>query len=382
VNQYDVIVVGVGGIGSSTLYHLARRGVRVLGLDRFSPGHDRGSSHGQTRMFRRAYYESPRYLPLIDRSFTAWQELAEIRGTTLFHEVGLLQAGPRDGVLIRGLVESADAQELAVEELDAGQVRSRFPGFEVGDRDAAYYEAGAGYLDVEACVTAYAEEAVNSGAELLVGGAVRSWTARSGRVTVETESKSFTADRLVIVPGPWAKDLLLELCIPFEVRRKPLYWYQAEGPEYRAERGAPCFLIESGDGIFYGFPQIDDSGLKVGEHTGGVRVPDPLGLDRGIDPQDQKRVEAFLAACLPGVHRRCVQHTVCMYTMSPDSHFVVDRHPDHDNVVFAAGFSGHGFKFASALGEHLTRMVLDEELELPLEFLGMDRAGLRFTDLD
>ncbi len=382
MSQYDVIVVGVGGVGSSTLYHLARSGVKVLGLDRFSPGHDRGSSHGGMRMVRRAYYEHPSYVPLVDRALQEWRELEESREETLYHPVGILNVGKNDGPLISGVRASVEQHKVDVDELTPAQFKKRAPGIHRADDHVALFEKNAGYLQVEACVQAYADEAVKAGAELRVGGAVRNWSARTSSVTVETESRTFTAGRLVVTPGPWARDLLLDLCIPFEVRRKPVYWYQTEGNDYQASKGVPAFLYETGDGIFYGYPQVDKFGVKVGEHTGGMRVQDPLGLDRGVDPQDQKRVETFLADHLPNVKRRCMQHSVCMYTMSPDSHFVIDRHPHHENVAFAAGLSGHGFKFTSILGKLLAGIVMGEAIDPDLKFLHCNRPGLRFTDAD
>ena len=383
MNQYDAIVVGVGGVGSAVLYHLAQRGAKVLGLDRFAPGHDRGSSHGRSRMWRRAYFEAPEYVPLVDLALTRWRALEELSGKSLLHTTGIVYAGPEGGEILSGVQRSAAEHSVPLESWGKRERKKFADRFHLPDEMHCVFEPEAGYLDVEQCIVSYADAAIQLGAELRIGATVRNFSARGSGVTVETESGQFSAGHLVVTAGPWAKDLLLDLCIPFEVRRKPLYWYAAEDAErYSAAAGCPGFLYESPDGVFYGFPQIDELGVKVAEHSGGLRVPDPLAVDRGLDTQDQKRVEGFVEHYLPGVQRRCTNHTVCMYTMSPDGHFVVDRHFDLPNVSFAAGLSGHGYKFASVLGEALADLAQKGETELPIGFFTAQREGLAFTDLD
>jgi sarcosine oxidase len=374
---YDAIVLGVGGVGSAALLHLARRGVRVLGIDRFAPGHDRGSSHGKTRLIRRAYFEHPDYVPLVQRSFALWHELEQLAGETLYHQVGVLQVGPPSGEVLVGVRASARLHDLPIEELSARDVAARFPGFRVPNDCEAIFETGAGYLFVERCVVAHAEQATRLGAELHAGEAIRGWRAAGAVVVVETDRASYRADRLVIAAGAWAGQLLGELGIPLEVRRKPLYWWQTRGDAYRADRGCPGFLYDLPHGCFYGFPQIDSSGVKVAEHTGGAVVHDPLAVDRAIDPAEQQRVATFVNDYLSEATTQCTDHVVCMYTMTPDAHFVVDRHPEYPQVVFAAGLSGHGFKFTCVLGEVLSQLALDGHTDLPIEFLSVSRPGLR-----
>lgn len=382
MKHYDAIVVGVGGVGSAALFHLAQRGATVLGLDRFAPGHDRGSSHGRSRLISRAYQEHPDYVPLVNRAWELWAELAEKRDCELIKPAGLVRVGPKDGEVLTGVRASAQQHSVPIEEWDAAEGAKHLPGFRIPEDLHCLFEKDAGILDVEKCVEGYAEEAIQLGAELRIGATVRNWSAKGSGVTVETESGQFTAKSLVVTAGPWAKDLLLDLCIPFEVRRKPAYWYETETEHYGLDKGCPAFLYDLPGGVFYGVPEIDEKGVKVAEHSAGLRVPDPLAVDRGLDTQDQKRVEAFLEQYLPGVKRRCTHHMVCMYTMSPDNHFVVDKHPETPNVVFSAGLSGHGFKFASVLGEAMADLVLAGKTDLPIDFLACDRENLAFTDID
>jgi sarcosine oxidase len=377
MDHYDAIVLGVGGVGSAALLHLARRGVRALGIERFAPGHDRGSSHGQTRLIRQAYFEHPDYVPLVLRAFDLWRELEAAAGLQLYRQAGLLEIGPPDGEVIRGVRASAAAHGLKIENLSAAEAERRFPGFRVPGDFSAVFEEQAGYLLVERCVVAHANEAVRRGAELRVGETIRSWRPEGTGVIVETDRGKYGAGRLIITAGAWAGQLVGRLGIPLVVLRKALYWFQARGDGYRVERGCPAYYYELARGSYYGIPQIDEAGVKVAEHTGGAVVADPLSVDRGLDPDDQRRVADFVAEFLSDATSECTRHTVCLYTMSPDAHFVVDRHPEHPQVAFAAGLSGHGFKFTPVLGEALCQLALDGKSNLPIGFLSTGRESLR-----
>ncbi len=374
---YDVIILGTGGVGSAAAFHLARRGARVLGIDRFEEGHDRGSSHGQTRIIRQAYFEHADYVPLLLRAYDLWRELEAHGDEQLLHQVGLLQVGPPGGVVVRGVLGSAQQHGLKVERFSAGEAHERWPGFRVPAGHVGVLEAAAGYLPVEKCVLAHLAAARQSGAELRCETAVRQWQAdRSITVTLES-GEQLSAGKLLIAAGPWAPQLLAPLGVPLVVRRKHLYWFPAEDTCYHQDHGCPTFLFELPQGVFYGFPQIDELGLKVAEHSGGQVVEDPLADLRQLDAADLTRVEAFLSAHLPGVGRPMQHRSVCFYTMSPDEHFVVDRHPLHAQVSFAAGLSGHGFKFTPVLGEALVELALDGRTRLPLAFLSARRPALK-----
>ncbi len=376
MKHYDCIVVGVGGVGSAALYHLVQRGARVLGLDRFAPGHDRGSSHGDTRLIRLAYFEHPNYVPMLRRAYELWAELAERCGQQLYHETGLLEISHPSGVAVPGVLASAKEHGLEVEELTASEAERRFRGFHVPQSMTAVFERCAGYLQVEACVLAYVNEALKLGAEVRSNEPVQAWRTKGTGIIVTTEQENYAADHLVITAGAWVADLLGSLGLRFEVRRKSLFWYQTADPIYSAQNGCPAFFYETPTGAFYGFPQIDHFGLKIAEHSGGQSVADPLTVNRELDPQDQERVESFLHEYLPRVTHSCQKHVVCMYTMTPDEHFVVDHHPEHRQVVFAAGLSGHGFKFAGVLGEALSELALDGCTNTPIDFLACNRPGL------
>jgi sarcosine oxidase len=373
IETYDAVVLGVGGVGGAALFHLASRGLRVLGVDRFLPGHDRGSSHGQTRLIRQAYHEHPAYVPLVQRAYALWHELEQLSGQSLYRQVGILEVGPENGTVVPGVLASARQHQLDVEPLDAASLKRRFPGFCIPAEFAAVFEARAGYLRVEDCTRAHVDQALVRGAKLRIGAAARSWEPAGDSVRLQLDDGEVHAARLVITAGAWARDLLADLRIPLEVVRKPLYWFAAPEALYGEQNGSPGFIFETPGGNFYGFPFIAGQGLKCAEHTGGAAVADPLAVDRRPWPEETSRVEQFLARYLPQVSADATGFAVCLYTLSPDRNFIVDRRPDHPAVCFAAGLSGHGFKFASVLGEALAEFAVDGRSSLPVGFLSCRR---------
>lgn len=373
---FDCIVLGVGGFGASALYHLARRGVRALGVERFGVAHDRGSSHGETRIIRKAYFEHPDYVPLLHRAYDLWQELEAETGRTLYHPVGLFLAGPTDGDAVPGTQHAARLHNLPIESLTAREAQARFPGYRFPEGFGVVFEQQAGYLDVEDCVTAHIGRAVERGATLATNESVVGWHSDGQTVHVQTDRNAYTAARLIVTAGPWAAQLLAELHLPLQVVRKPVFWFSASA-KYDVAAGNSTFFFEMPTGQFYGFPRLDGRTIKAGEHTGGEPVADPLTVDRGQRPDDLTRISEFVRTCLPEADPQPVRHSVCLYTRTPDQHFIIDRHPVHANVVLGAGFSGHGFKFTSVLGESLVELALGGTARQPIEFLSLSRPCLR-----
>ncbi len=385
MQHLDVIVLGVGGVGSAVLDQLAQRGVRAVGIDRFQPPHDRGSTHGQTRVIRQAYFEHPGYVPLLAESYQLWRSLEQRTGKSLFQQVGLIEIGPADGVVVPGVLRAAAEHSLTVHSLTAKEIVGCWPGLRAAADVTGVFEPAAGYLLVEDCVTAHLAAAQAAGAKLIVDTVAHGWTATEREVRLQTDRGEFVADRLVITAGPWAAQVLNDVNIPLTVRRKSLFWFAADKSEYDTSADFPVFLFEVPNGsttsteeysmnsVFYGFPKIDDRGVKFAEHSGGRTVEDPLDVDRAIDLNELERLNDVRSKWLPGVSDRVTDHAVCLYTMSPDEHFIVDRHPEYANVVFAAGLSGHGFKFAPALGKGLADLAMNGRTELPIGFLSLER---------
>jgi len=375
-SDYECIVLGVGGVGSACLYHLSRRGVRALGIERFLPGHDRGSSHGETRVIRTAYHEHPDYVPLLHRAYSLWHQLEIEAGEQLYWQTGVLEVGPSDGEVVPGVLRAAHEHGLSVSRLSREDVSARFPGFEAPAGTVGVFEEQGGVLAVEACVRAHARLAVAQGAEIWDGTTVHRWRREADRFVVTIDRGEVSANRLIIAGGAWAQGLLNLPDLSLQVLRKPLLWYGATPGSYALAGGSPVFLFELPEGLFYGFPAMEDGEVKLAEHTGGESVDDPRHLDRTLRASDRLPVEVYLQQCMGQVDPRDLRRAaVCMYTMSPDSHFIVGGHPAYPGLAFAAGLSGHGFKFTSVLGEVLTQLVCDGQSALPLGVFTPDRPG-------
>jgi len=375
--SFDTIAIGLGGMGSAALYHLARRGLQVLGVEQFGIAHDRGSSHGETRLIRRAYFEHPDYVPLVDRAYQLWEALESTASRRLLHRCGLMLAGRADGAVIPGVRRAAEQHGLHIEMVSRRDWPARFPGFALDDDMQGLFEPDAGFLEVENCVAAHIEQARVLGADVLTGQRVRGWSADERGVTVTTDDARYTAGSLVLCGGAWTGQLLAELRLPLVVQRKTVFWFGPTDELCRFDGGCPVFGLDTADGFFYGFPAMDERGVKVGEHSGGQVAPDADRLDRVIHPDDERPVRRFLHRYLPGVGDEVRNASVCMYTMTPDEHFIIDRHSRYPHVTYACGFSGHGFKFAPVIGSVLADLVMDGRTAEPVEFLCASRLGLQ-----
>ena len=376
-NHFDLIIVGCGGVGSAAAYYAAQRGLRVLALERFEPVHARGSSHGDTRVIRQAYFEHPDYVPLLKRAYDLWHQLEQQVARKLFYRTGLLEVGPEAGVLIRGVRESAGLHQLPLEEISRSEFNDRFPGFALPEDSVAVYESNAGLLLVEECIRHFIREAMRLGGDLRFNQQVRGWSVHGEVVCVSTDRERFHAQHMIVAAGAWAGEMLADLGLPLQVLRKHLHWYPAKTSDaYQLETNSPTFFYETAAGYYYGFPVRDARGLKVAQHSGGEIVHDPLSVDRTVDLAEREQVDCFLRSHLSKVAFPATEHAVCMYTMSPDEHFIIDSHPKHPKIVIAAGLSGHGFKFASVLGESLVQIALDGQAKLPMEFLSLKRFDI------
>lgn len=380
MESFDAIVIGTGGVGSSALYHLAKAGHRVLGLDQFPQAHDNGSSHGQSRIIRQAYFEHPDYVPLLLRAYELWDELEQASQRTLFHQVGLLEVGPEDGVLISGVLQSVAQHDLPIERLTVSEARKRFP-FSFDESDSVLFEPTGGFLLVEKCVEAHLHVAEKNGAAWRQERVV-DWRPKSdGTVTVQTETQSYSAGSVVICGGAWSAELLQNLGVRLHVTPKLQYWFEpsrqsSRSAEPQTSQEVPTYFFETKTGCFYGFPLINDGlqdGFKVAQHTGGQKLEGPVTLKGIADDADLEATREFVEQTLPFASTSLVSTKACMYTMSPDEHFIVDRHPNEPNVVFAAGLSGHGFKFTSVLGELLAKLAVGTDWPGTSEFLRLNR---------
>ena len=366
---YDAIVVGVGGMGSAALWHLARRGLRVLGIDPFDVGHDRGSSHGGSRLIRTAYFEHPDYVPLVSRAYEFWNELVAASGKPLLHRTGLFLAGAEESATIRGVRLAAATYRIEIEDVPLDDCPKRFPGLVPSENMVVLFEAEAGFLAVEECVKAHVEQAVAEGAEIRTGERVREWNVKNGDVCVYTDQGRYVGRAMVLCGGAWSRDLLAPLDWPLEIRRKVVVWFETRGGAYGFQQGCPVFCFDTPHGFFYGFPSMDERTVKIGEHTGGQVIAHPEELNRMLREADLVPLRRFIDRHLHGAKAKAANYSVCMYTVTPDEHFIVDRHPDNARVFVACGFSGHGFKFAGVIGKALADLVIEGETAEPIQFL-------------
>jgi sarcosine oxidase len=376
---YDAIVVGLGGMGSATAYQLAGRGRRVLGLEKFFLAHDRGSSHGRSRIIRQAYFEDPAYVPLLLRAYELWERLERETDRDLMTLTGGLMIGRRDGELVSGSIESADAHGLPYELLDAAEIRDRFPPFSPDPETVALYEERAGFVRPEESVEAHLDRANALGAELRFEEPVASWEASGEGVRVETPAGSYEAERLVITPGAWAPQLLADLGLPLEVERQVMYWFEPKGglEPFLPDR-FPIFIWEPDDGnMFYGFPAQDgDRAVKAAFFRAGGVHTTPETIDREVRREEIDFIRGYLAEHVPELAGRCLDARACMYTNTPDLHFVISAHPDHpQEVVIACGFSGHGYKFCSVVGEILADLATEGSTRYPIDLFSPARLS-------
>lgn len=370
---YDVLVLGLGGMGSATLYHLASRGLRVCGVEQFGVSHDRGSSHGAARVIRKAYLEHPDYVPLLQRAYTLWEDLERAAGKSLFVKSGLLLTGPEGSHTIDGLHTCYRTHDLPHRVLSAAAAMDEFPQFRLPTDNVCFHDPDGGYLFVEDCVEAHLRAAEAAGAEVRLHEQVDSWHADGDEVVLETSKGTLRAKKLVITAGPWSGPILAQAGVHLDVIRKVQLWYSTPEIEQFRSPAFPTWFIENDQGVFYGIPAIGDWGIKVAQHTGGQIVVDPDEIDRGLQYEDEEPVLTLLADLFPTLKPKRTHFSVCMYTMTPDEHFILDLHPEFDHVVIGCGFSGHGFKFASVVGEILADLAVDGATQHPIDFLRLKR---------
>lgn len=371
-------------MGSAACCHLARRGARVLGLEQFTLPHERGSHHGHSRMIRQSYYEHPDYVPLLCRAYELWEHLEAEEGhgvgrEQLLYLTGGLYVGPADGEIVPGALAAARAHGLSHELLERHEVERRFPAFRIPEGFLGFYEERAGLLVPELAVAALARQAERAGAELRTGEGILAWESTPQGVTVRTATGTYRAAHLVVTAGAWSGALLRSLGARLETTRQVLAWFEPAGEAGSFTPGRfPCWFVETETPYgHYGFPMMDSrqGGLKVALHKPGRPIdPDRLGgPDDAVAPAESEALRDFLREYLPEGAGPLLATRTCLYTNSPDGHFLLGHHPAHPSVTIAAGFSGHGFKFASVIGEALAELALDGASSLPIAFLRPER---------
>jgi sarcosine oxidase len=370
---HDAIVIGVGGMGSATAYHLARRGRSVLGLEQYDIPHELGSSHGVSRIIRLAYAEDPRYVPLLRRSYELWRKLEHRAGERLLVITGGIDAGTRHSETIEGSLRACAEHHLPHELLTAAEIHERFPGYDLPADMMGVHQPDAGFLLPERCIVAHVEAAQQLGAEIHAREAVRTWRVEHGIVIVETDKATYRAKKLVIAAGAWARVLLPFLHDRAVPERQVLLWTQPLRPEHFALGAFPIFNLEAEEGRYYGFPVYGVPGFKIGKYHHRQESTDADSVDRNVHSEDERVLREGIARYFPDANGPTMAMKTCLFTNSPDEHFYLDLHPEHPQVAIAAGFSGHGFKFCSVVGEIMAGLALDGRTPHDIDMFAINR---------
>jgi sarcosine oxidase len=373
-DRYDVVVIGVGGVGSAATYHLADRGLDVLGIERYDVPHSRASSHGSTRIVRRVQHEGPEYVPLVERAYDLWRDLEDRTGRDLLHVTGSVHAGPPASGVVEDSRAACDAHDVPYELLSAGDVNERYPGYDLPAEYRALYQADGGFLACEQGTIAHVEAAHDAGATVRAREEVLEWSETGDGVRVRTDRGRYAADELVLTAGPWTRELVPELDGEAEPVRAVMAWFQPERPEWFTPERFPVFVVreEGEDGGCYGFPQYDVPGFKIGaSHSDPLEDPDEM--EREPTRADEDLHRELAERYFPSGAGPTMGLTTCMWTMSDDEHFLLGRPDGYDSVTLGAGFSGHGFKFAPVTGEVLADLAADGVTEHDIGIFDVNR---------
>ena len=368
-------------MGSSACYHLANRGCKVLGLEQFDIAHEFGAHAGQSRIIRKAYFENSDYVPLLERAYENWQSLEEESGTQVYFKTGLVYFGPPDQLLIKGVKESASLYNIALEEVDRASASKRFPSFRIPDDFDILFEPEAGFVTPESAIRLFAQQASKKGAEIHPHEKVLDWKQDGQGVVVKSDRDVYSGKKLIITAGPWARKLIPTVANKLRITRQFVAWISPRKWNDFELGNFPCWLMtdESTRGCYYGFPILNESkfgpprGLKLAHHHPAMET-DPDEVQRQMTQEDGEDLNYVLDKYLPGCFESLLSHKICLYANSPDEDFIIDKLPGYeDYVAIACGFSGHGFKFASVVGEILADMALEFKTKLPVGFLRANR---------
>jgi len=370
LERYDVVVVGVGGMGSAALYHLARRGKRVLGLERFDIPNDMGSSHGITRIIRLAYFEHSAYVPLVRRSYELWRDLQQEAEEQLLFVTGAVEGGPR---IFDGALQSCHDHDVPHEALDGREITRRFPAYRLPPHLPLLWQPDGGFLLPERCIVAHVNGALARGAVVRARERVVEWEARENGVRVRTDRGTVEAEKLVLAAGAYSQDVARLPPGMVVAQRQVLAWFQPTRPELFAPDRFPVFNVLLEEGHLYGFPIYGVPGFKLGYYDHGGQQGDPDEISREPRFDDEVPLRRCAERYFPDGAGPTTAVKACLFELSPDEHFLIDRHPETELAVVGAGFSGHGFKFCSVVGEILADLALEGETRHDIGFLALNR---------
>jgi len=371
---YDVAIIGAGAAGSAAAYHLSKTGKKILVLDRFNPPHNLGSSHGQSRIIREAYFESPAYVPLVQQAYQLWYQLEKESDKKLLLKTGGLMLGAHDTKVVQGAMRSAIEHHLPYEYLNNDEIRKRFPGFNPTEETVAVYEQNAGILFPEECIKTNLELSKNKNTDFCFNEVVSKINSNNKEVEITTNRDKYRATKIIVTAGAWLNELFPELHLPLTVTRQVLFWFKCrkEDAKKYSPENFPIYIWQEKEKIFYGFPDLGE-GIKIAiHHDGKTTTADTI--DRNVYKEEVNEISAIVKTYL-GINATLNSSAVCMYTNTPDEDFIIDYHPLYKNIIIASPCSGHGFKFSSAIGKLLCEMALEEPLNFDILVFNIKRFG-------
>ncbi|HEX5025532.1 MAG TPA: N-methyl-L-tryptophan oxidase [Agriterribacter sp.] len=379
-NNYDVIVIGAGSMGAAASWYLARRGYKILGLEQFDIPHELGSHAGQSRIIRKAYFEHSDYVPLLERAYHNWRELEETTSSQVYHKTGLVYFGNPGAALVKGTKKSAHQYNIPLEVLSPAELMSRYPMFNCPMDYQVLFEPDAGFVTPEKVIALYLSDAVRHNADIRAREQVTGWKKEGTTISVTTTRNIFHADHLVITAGAWTQKIIPSLPATLKVTKQIVGWLKPRNWNDFSLGNFPCwFLSDEDETLFYGFPILPAKdfggpiGLKLAMHKHGAEV-DPDRVDRNVQQQEEEILRSILEKYIPGAAGNALTLKSCLYTNTRDENFIIDYLPGYDNkITVACGFSGHGFKFASVVGEILADLAVAGKTDLPVEFLRLNR---------
>ena len=380
-NKFDVIVAGVGSMGSSACYYLSKRGYKVLGLEQFNITHENGSHTGQSRIIRKAYFEHPDYVPLLSRAYEGWKSLEDETGEQVYFKTGLLYSGRGDDEIIKGVKLSASLYNIPLENLDKNLFEKKFPQFKIPVNFETVFEPDAGFVTPEKTIWLYNELSKKYGATIHTNEKLIEWKKEGNEVMVKTNKEIYRCNKLIITAGAWVGKLIPGLTNKIKVTRQFLAWIKPKHPEKFSMDNFPCWLIddENVPGCYYGFPILSTEkfgppeGLKLAHHHPAT-ITDPDNVNRNVTNDDIGNLKYAMNKYFPEEFDSVLSVKICLYANSPDENFIIDRLPGYEeNICIACGFSGHGFKFVPVVGEILSDLAIEGKTNLSIDFLNASR---------
>lgn len=379
--SFDVIVIGTGSMGASACYYLAKKGYKVLGLEQFDIPHDQGSHAGQSRIIRKAYFEHQDYVPLLQRAYENWKNLEEETGKQVYYQTGLVYFGQPDNEMLSGVKRSADLYNIQIDTFEKISVKKRFPQFKMPDNFETLFEPEAGFVTPEKAIRLYAEKAINQGAEIHTKEKVLEWKKEGDGIIVITDKNTYRSSKLIITAGAWSGKMIPAISERIKVTRQFVAWIKPKKWNDFTLNNFPCWLLADDvlPGCYYGFPILPATmvdgpvGLKLAYHYPGIKC-DPDHVNRQTDVEEMENLKYILNKYLPGTFESVITSKTCLYSNTPDENFIIDKLPGfEDHVTIACGFSGHGFKFASVVGEILADLSTEGITKMPVNFLNVKR---------